>query len=251
LPSEELETRFWQYFGLFPFQELSQGEGFDLGCGSGRWSALVAPRVGKLHCVDPAGDALNVARRALKDHPNVDFHEADAHNIPLPDESQDFGYSLGVLHHIPDPEAAMAKCVQKLKPGAPFLVYLYYNFENRPGWFKAAWKASDIARQALSRAPFGLKKLVTSGIAATVYYPLARAALLLERAGKNVNSIPLSPYREWSFYSMRTDALDRFGTRLEHRFSRADIRAMMERCGLSNIQFSDEVPYWVAIGRKS
>ena len=72
---------------------------------------------------------------------NVEFHHASADAIPLPDGSQDFGYSLGVLHHIPDTARAMADAVRKLKPGAPFLVYLYYDFENRPAWFRGLWKA--------------------------------------------------------------------------------------------------------------
>jgi 2-polyprenyl-3-methyl-5-hydroxy-6-metoxy-1,4-benzoquinol methylase len=45
----------------------------------------------------------------------------------------DFGYSLGVLHHIPDAQKALSDCVKKLKLGAPFLVYLYYSFDNRLG----------------------------------------------------------------------------------------------------------------------
>jgi hypothetical protein len=49
---------------------------------------------------------------------------------------------------------------------------------------------------------------------------------------------------------MRTDALDRFGTGLEQRFTRAQITAMMTAAGLSEIRFSDAVPYWCAVGIK-
>jgi hypothetical protein len=49
---------------------------------------------------------------------------------------------------------------------------------------------------------------------------------------------------------MRTDALDRFGTRLEQRFTRPEITQMMENAGLENIRFSDGLPYWTAIGWK-
>ena len=45
--------------------------------------------------------------------------------MKIKENSMDFGYSLGVLHHIPDTKEALQKCVSKLKPGAPFLVYLY------------------------------------------------------------------------------------------------------------------------------
>jgi hypothetical protein len=63
--------------------------------------------------------------------------------------------------------------------------------------------------------------------------------------------LPLSAYREASFYTMRTDALDRFGTRLEHRFTREQIRQMMEQSGLDDIRFHERVPYWIACGRRS
>ena len=49
---------------------------------------------------------------------------------------------------------------------------------------------------------------------------------------------------------MRTDALDRFGTRLEQRFSRNEIERMMTAAGLTDIVFSEREPYWVACGRK-
>jgi SAM-dependent methyltransferase len=250
LDPTEHRRLFEQYFSPFPFEALPAGaEGFDLGCGTGRWAALVAEQVGLLHCIDPAEKALAVARRRLGKLPNVTFHQAGVDDIPLADGSQDFGYSLGVLHHIPNTEAAMATCVRKLKPGAPFLVYLYYAFDNRPAWFRALWRGSELGRAAISRLPFGLRKAATSAIAGAVYWPLARGASAGERAGLEVADWPLAEYRYRSFYSMRTDALDRFGTRLEQRFSRADIEAMMHRCGLVDIRFREGPPYWVACGR--
>jgi ubiquinone/menaquinone biosynthesis C-methylase UbiE len=252
LSKAEQQRLFDQYFSVFPFDALPEdSEGFDLGCGSGRWAALVAPRVGLLHCIDPAERALAVARRRLSGLANAIFHNCGADEIPLADGSQDFGYSLGVLHHIPDTQAAMAAGVRKLKPGAPFLVYIYYAFDNRPAWFRALWKVSELGRRGISRLPFPLRKAATIAIAAAVYWPLARSAKLLETAGANAANLPLSEYRYRSFYSMRTDALDRFGTRLEQRFSRSEIGAMMRRSGLSEIRFREAPPYWVACGRKS
>ena len=252
LSAAEQARVFDEYFSVFPFERLpDQAEGFDLGCGTGRWAELVARRVGLLHCIDPAAKALAVARRRLKHAGNVRFHEAGAADIPLDDGSQDFGYSLGVLHHIPDPEAAMASCIRKLKAGAPFLVYMYYALENRPGWFRAMWKASDAMRRTISRLPFGARKGVTTAIAATVYYPLARLARVFELMGADVRQFPLMIYRESSFYTMRTDALDRFGTRLEHRLSKSELAAMMTRCGLTDLRFRESMPHWVACGLKA
>jgi ubiquinone/menaquinone biosynthesis C-methylase UbiE len=248
LSEDERTALFRRYFDIFPMADLRNATGFDLGCGSGRWALLVAPRVGTLHCIDPAAKALEVSKRTLGAYNNVQFHHAGVDDIPLADGSQDFGYSLGVLHHIPDTQAAMAACVRKLKPGAPFLVYLYYSFDNRPRWFRRLWKMTEVGRAFISRLPFPLRNTVSSTIAATVYYPAARTAGIAERLGADVANFPLSAYRGLSFYTMRTDALDRFGTRLEQRFSRSDIEAMMRKCGLEAIRFSDQEPYWVACG---
>jgi len=251
LGEHEFKRHFDEYFSIFPFEELPpEPEGFDLGCGSGRWAAGMAGRVGLLHCIDPSAKALAVAARRLAGLPNVRFHLASVDSMPIADGSQDFGYSLGVLHHVPDTPAALLDCVRKLKPGAPFLLYLYYALDDRPAWFRALWKATDVARRGIAILPFTAKKAVTTGIAALVYWPLARFSSLVERAGAPVSQIPLSAYRGRSFYSMRTDALDRFGTPLEQRFSKAEIDSMMRQAGLVDIKFSDREPFWVACGRR-
>ena len=251
LDEREHLRAFEAYFSVFPFETLPPGaEGFDLGCGSGRWAAMMAPRVGILHCIDPSVEALGVTRRRLADQASARFHLAGADSIPLADASQDFGYSLGVLHHIPDTRSAMRDCVKKLKIGAPFLVYLYYAFDNKPGWFRKVWQGSDMVRSGVSRLPFRLRKGVTDVIAVSVYWPLTRLAGVAERLGADVSNFPLSAYRGSSFYTMRTDSLDRFGTRLEHRFTRAEIEAMMKDSGLADIRFREDTPYWVACGRR-
>jgi SAM-dependent methyltransferase len=252
LDPAELQWMFDSYFRIFPFDQLGpDAEGFDLGCGSGRWADLVLERVSVLHCIDPSREALDVARRRLTRHPRAKFHEASVDDIPLADGSQDFGYSLGVLHHVPNPSAGLIECVRKLKPGAPFLLYLYYSFDNRSAWFRSVWKGTDLVRRGISRMPFAARKLVTLVIAASVYWPLARLAKAAAHRGTNISNFPLSTYRDASFYTMRTDALDRFGTRLEHRFSRAQIAQMMTDAGLVDLVFSDHAPFWVACGRKT
>lgn len=249
LDDSELRRMFENYFNIFPWDVLPDNAvGFDLGCGSGRWARLVAPRVGHLHLIDPS-EAIEVARRNLREMRNCSFHQAGVENIPLDDKSCDFGYSLGVLHHVPDTQAGLNACVAKLKKGAPFLLYLYYNFDNKPTWFRALWKLSDLSRGVVSRLPHSGRYLVSQLLAAGVYLPLARTAKILENVGVGVENFPLSQYRHNSFYTMRTDALDRFGTRLERRFTKVEIREMMECSGLERINFS-ETSYWTAVGFK-
>lgn len=250
LLSQERKAIFDSYFALFPWGSIdSNAIGFDAGCGSGRWAALVAPLVAHIHCIDPS-NAIEVAQRNLQHHANCSFHRATVSDMPFPDGSMDFGYSLGVLHHIPNTQKGINDCVKKLKPGAPFLIYLYYALENQPTWFRWLWKCSDIARTTISNLSFKKKYYCSQIIATFIYFPLARIAFGLDKLGVSVHSFPLSTYRDKSFYVMRTDALDRFGTKLEKRFTADQILDMMAFAGLERIAISTERPFWCAIGFK-
>lgn len=245
----EREAIFDSYFRIFPWHLLPEGSvGLDAGCGSGRWSMLVAPRVGHLHLLDASPAALAVARSNLRDSPNVTFHERSIGDIPLPDGSLDFAFSLGVLHHVPDTPAAVHAVAAKLKPGAPFLLYLYYAFDNRPAWYRRIWSITDGVRMVLSRQRHRTRLLVSGLFAAALYWPLARAAAVLSAVGVPIEMLPLAYYADKSFYVMRTDAYDRFCTRLEQRFTRAEIERMMRDAGLEQIRFSETAPYWCAVG---
>src|SRR5205807_10037068 len=115
-----------------------------------------------------------------------------------------------------------------------------------PGWFWAIWKVSDLGRRVISRSPFFLRYAISQFIALIVYWPLARSAKYLPVP----SSWPLKFYTNRSFYFMRTDALDRFGTKLEKRFTQRQIREMLEFAGLTDVRFSDSMPYWVCTATK-
>ena len=252
LSAAERQQLFEMYFSIFPFSSDSdEWEGFDAGCGSGRWASLVAPRVRRLHLIDASAAALSVAKRNLAAHGNCEFHCCSLEQAPLADGSMDFGYSLGVLHHLPDTAAALEACVRRLKPGAPFLLYVYYALENRPWWFHALWRISDAFRRLVSSMPFWLRYQVCNVVAAGVYWPFARVARMARDAGREVRNWPLSFYADLSFYVMRTDALDRFGTRLEQRFPRTRLESMMNEAGLERLQFSSSAPFWCAVGYRA
>lgn len=242
---ESIQRSFDRYFSSFPWDDLPAGAtGLDVGCGSGRWSDRVRARGYEVVALDAARSALEVAARRL---PPGSLLEGSAVELPLADDSVDFAFSLGVLHHLPDTEGALRDIRRVLRPGAPFLVYLYYSFDNRPGWFRALWRASDAGRRVIARLPHRPRLLVTRFIAATVYWPLARLAKVLERSGRDVGRVPLSSYRDQPFYVMQTDALDRFGTRLEKRYSRAEIDAMLRTAGFSDVRFNEDWPFWCAV----
>ena len=245
-----LDSAFDSYFHLFPFKDLIDGEGFDMGCGSGRWAKFVAPRVGFLNCIDPSEVALEQAKINLQNSKNCSFECEGVDSNSLADYSQDFGYSLGVLHHIPDTSLALQACAKKLKPGAPFLLYLYYRFDNKPKSYYLLWKITDLFRRIISKLPFVIKFSISQIIALFVYLPIARFALIVERIGIDVSNFPLTWYRNESFYILRTDALDRFGTRLEQRFTKDEISLMLLNSGFEKIEFSEREPFWTVLSYK-
>ena len=243
---------FETYFRIFPWHRLSADSiGADIGCGSGRWAALVAPRVGHLFVVDPSRKALAVAKANLQEFANVTAIEAAADDLPLADGSLDFAYCIGVLHHVPDTVGALRSICGKLKPAAPLLVYIYYALDNRGAAYRLLWQISNLGRAVVSRSPPPLQRTACSLVAYCVYWPLARTAALLDAAGLLPQNWPLQYYRRRSVYVMRTDAYDRFCTPLEKRFSRVQIEEMLKGCGCEDIRFSPEMPFWCAVARKS
>lgn len=235
---------FSKYFCLIDWSNKPKRV-LDMGCGSGRWDVLVAPLVGDLVAADASREALQVARRNVQSA-NVSFVESSPDTLPFPDGYFDLIFSVGVLHHVPDTAGAIHSLANKLRSGGTLLLYLYYAFDNRPTWFWAVWKVTDLVRRFTSRLPFSLRYALSQIIATCVYWPLARTAKYLPVS----DSWPLKFYANRSFYFMRTDALDRFGTKLEMRFTKRQITEMLESARLINIRFSDSEPYWVCAATK-
>ncbi len=251
---EDLRVAGDQYFDIITEKMVNKDTVvLDVGCGTARWSRYIASKVKFVEGIDPS-KAVYSALEMTKDLNNVRITQADTDCLPFEDNSFDFVFSLGVLHHIPDTEMAMMKSVKKLKKDGYFLVYLYYRFDQRSAFFKMFFYMSHVIRKVVSLLPTGLKKFVCDIIAIAVYMPmvvLTKIVKALAPKSKAYTEIPLSYYADKSFNIIRNDSLDRFGTPLEQRFTKVEIQAMMEKAGLTDIIFSNNEPYWHAVGRKS
>ncbi len=223
----------------------------DIGCGSGRWTDYFTDKAGFIEAIDPS-NAVMVADNMLGKRDNVRITKASVDTIPWDDETFDFGMSIGVLHHIPDTKQALISCVKKIKKGGYFYVYLYYRFDNRGIVFKTIFYLSNFLRLIISRLPAGLKRIVCDFLAVIIYWPFSRFARLLSALGmkKLAKKIPLEPYANKPFYNLRNDCLDRFGTKLEQRFLREEVAAMMAEAGLTNIKFGEQSAFWHAVGKR-
>lgn len=195
--------------------------------------------------------AATLCKRRLESHDNAYVLQSTIQDIPKSFEKMfDLVYSLGVLHHTDSIRVSLEKLSTLVKPGGHILLYIYYSFDNRSALFKAIWIASNNVRLIVSGLPKDLKYIVADILAALVYLPLAKISALAEKLGFNVSSFPLSTYRKYSFKTMRTDSLDRFGTRIEHRISKQQLEYELSRNGFTNITFSDNVPYWTVCALK-
>lgn len=252
LTAKERQKIFDDYFAIFPWHELPDGsKGADIGCGSGRWAGVVAPRVGWLTCLDAGSATLKIARRNLAGCENVDFKQASVNDLPFANGELDFAYSLGVLHHVCDTEGALRCIARAIRPGGHFLLYLSYAFDSRPPWFRKLWSFTNLARKLISHLPRTPRFIVCEAIAAFVYWPLGRLTALCKRMNISVKNVPLAYYADKSFYVMRTDALDRFGTSLEKRYTKNEIACLLTNAGFEKISFSDKEPFWCALATKS
>jgi len=204
-----------QYFDIVT-EEICNSSSvvLDMGCGTGRWSKYLANRVKFIEAIDP---------------------------------------SNGVYHHIPDTQKAVRDTVKKIKKGGYLLIYLYYSLDNRGAGYKFIFKMSTIIRKIVSSMPNRLKKITCDFIAFFVYMPfvmLARLFKMFFPKGGIWEKIPLSYYHDKSWNIIKNDALDRFGTPLEQRFSKKALVQILESCGMEDVVVSDGLPYWHAVGRK-
>jgi len=243
-----------EYFDIVDESILnSNSTVLDMGCGSGRWSKYLAPNVKFIEAIDPS-DAIFSATKLLSNVNNIRTTQASSDNIPFNDETFDFVFSLGVLHHIPETQTALIDTVKKVKKGGYLLIYLYYNLDNRGVLYKALFKLSSVIRFIVAALPKWAKQIVCDFIAITVYMPLILVSRSVQKMIPNKSTyqkLPLAYYVGKSFNIIRNDALDRFGTPLEQRFSKKKIKEMMEKAGLRDINFSNNSPYWHAIGKRT
>jgi SAM-dependent methyltransferase len=217
--NEEINDIGDEYFDVVPISVLDKEKTIvlDAGCGSGRWTKYISPKVKFVESIDPS-DAVMAATNITEDLKNVRITHASIGDLPFRDNSFDFILCLGVLHHIPDTRAGLQSLVKKLKTGGSILLYLYYDLDNRGILFKLIFEVASILRRLISIMPSTIKKLVCDAIAVTIYLPFIGLSNLLKFVAPNSNfytKIPLSFYIGKSFNVIRNDALDRFVTPLE------------------------------------
>jgi SAM-dependent methyltransferase len=245
---EALNAQFSAYSSPIDLKQFnaSTSVAADFGAGSGRWTLRLLTNFSTIYALEPSDGASTVLKNKFADEPRVKILQETVGANSIPDESLDLAMSLGVLHHIPNTGLAIKDVASKIKSGGVFLCYLYYTLENKPLYYRGLFWTTNSLRWVISRLPYPIRRLIAQVIAALIYLPLARIAKVLASRGRKISNFPLHHYANMPFVMLQNDALDRFGTRLEQRFSKKEIIEMLRRAGfdLSTLKFSDVEPFW-------
>jgi SAM-dependent methyltransferase len=252
---EALDTQFKAYCSPIDLTmyNCKSAVAADFGAGSGRWSTRLLPYFSLLYVLEPSDGAIAVLQRKFSNEPRITILQESIGANSIPDTSLDLAISLGVLHHIPDTSLAIREISSKIKSGGTFLCYLYYKLENKPLFYRVLFQIANLVRFIVSHLPYFLRRFIAQAIALLVYLPLARLAKLVSKLGKDLSNFPLHHYANMPLVILQNDALDRFGTRLEQRFSKSEITTMLiaSDFDISTLKFSNVEPFWTFSVKKN
>jgi SAM-dependent methyltransferase len=226
--------------GLNP-QDLEGKLVLDVGCGMGRF-AEVATRWGARVVGIDLSAAAEVAARNLADRDFLAL-QADVFHLPFELENFDCIYSLGVLHHTPDCEAAVKVLPQYLKPGGTLAVWLYSGYNK---WFRF----TDIYRKYTNRMSAPTLHRVLS-VAVPVLYHLDRGLRVIPGVGKPVAGLihhvfPVN--RQPNPEARILDTFDWYSPKYQSKHTYEQVFRWFESCGLEDLHVA-ETPVAVR-GRK-
>jgi SAM-dependent methyltransferase len=234
----DYESNFRWYFERFPIDSFAGKRILDAGCGTGRHTFHMAQSgAGEVVAMD-FSQAIEVAARNNRDNPNTHFVQADIYHPPFAPGTFDFVYSLGVLHHLPDPEKGFRTLLPLLRPGNYMNIYLYWDLETEAAWRRAALSVVTGVRRVTTRLPHGLLKklswLIAAGFQVAFVLP-SRALEHFKPTRSWADRVPLGHYRKYSFRVLYTDQFDRFSAPIENRYSRAEVAGWFERAGMEDV----------------
>lgn len=176
-------------------------EVLDVGCGQGIDLCELGLAGARVTGIDLTPRHIELARlHAQQAGIDADIVEGDAEQLPFESDSFDRVVSNGVLHHMPDIEAALREIRRVLRPGGRFTVLLY----NRNSWHywlnQLLWRGvlkAQLVRQS------GMSGVLSTGVECSSIgarplvrvYSRRQVARMLKRAGFRSAAIWVSPFR--------------------------------------------------------
>jgi SAM-dependent methyltransferase len=194
--------------------------GLDAGCGFGR-SLYYAASFGAEVIGMDLSEAVEAARENTRHLPTAHVIQADIFHPPLQERSLDFVYSIGVLHHLPDPQRGFLTLASLLAPGAPIAIWVYHQ---RRG---PHIPLMTILRAVSRYLPLRLLNLLCLGLAAgqwamwlAPYHLLSRFSL----TRRVVQGLPFTFYAKYPFRVLHTDWFDGLSVPIVNYYRREEIK---------------------------
>lgn len=219
----EHHKEFELYFDLINLDKLKNKNLIDLGCGIGRWSKILIDKIDvkSLVLID-LSESIFVAREFFREYNNVIFIQDDLEKINFKENTFDFLICLGVLHHLPHRETNILEQIYKISNES--LIYLYYKLDKTALYYRFFFYFADIFRKILSKSKYEKFNILFSYfITIFFYFPFIYVVKFLNLFKINTRNMPLSFYKNSSFFRVRQDAYDRFFTNIEYRTSKKEI----------------------------
>jgi len=207
------------------------GRVLDVGCGMGRYAALVADYGASVIGVDVSC----AVEKAAELWPRCSFVRADIVATPFLPETFDLVYSFGVLHHLPDPIRGLCCCYELVKPGGRLLVWVY---SSHGGILR---RGRRIARKAVRQAPLLLRPLAYAAAGLIFLTHVLPRKVTGRRDGK------LSYYRSKGFRQLFVDCHDALAAPTELYLSDQDCREWLSALGarLSGFERRGDGSGWI------
>jgi len=138
----------------------------EAGCGMGRHTEFVARSGAQAIIGVDFSSAVYPAERRVRDYPNAHIVRADINSLPLK-ACADIAFSVGVLHHLPEPRRGFLSVVSRLRPGGKMIAWVY-GAENN-GWITKV--VSPVRAKLLSKLPMPAVSSLAFGLTACVLFP--------------------------------------------------------------------------------
>jgi SAM-dependent methyltransferase len=180
------------------------------------------------------------------------FVQADLMNLPFRGSHFDLAYSLGVLHHLPDPEAGFGRLVSNVRPGGRVLIYLYHALEGEPVK-QAILRAVNLTRKITTRLPHRVLLPLTTALGYGLYAGVVLPYKALSRVPATrafAESLPLKSYAPYPVRVIVNDQFDRFSAPIENRYRKSEVEGWLSRAGLAAPHVLGGAG-WRAVGIKS
>jgi SAM-dependent methyltransferase len=222
--SDESHRRFLETTG-WKAEDLRGRRVLDAGVGAGRYAEVVAQAGGEVFGVDLT-EAVDAAYDNIGGVAGVHLIQADIFAMPFRDGTFDRAYSIGVLHHTPDPRAAFARVAATVRPGGGVAVYLY----KHPG---PARLGPDLIRKVTTRLPLGVVRALAT-VAVPLYYPYSLPVI-----GKLLQFVsPISLHPDWR--TRWLDTFDWYTPKYQWKLSHPQVFSWFRENGCVDIEIARE-----------